>query len=401
MRYFSLIILLFTGISINAQSWEPIGAGVTRSDSNYDAVMALYPYHGKLYIGGKFVYSGKRKVNSLACWNGIKIDTVGTGLDSIVCAFAEYNGELCIGGGFYKKMPERKRAANIILWNDSTGGWTAMGAGFDVCPSCPNVRLVPTVRTLCMYNRDLYAGGRFFGKGQPNFIAKWDGPNWEGFASLSKNAKMLELEEVYAISVFNQKIYIGSLAINFNIMRGNPIATWDGSNMAIVGKGLNKGDRSSEDGYSHFCAIRVFAVYNGNLYAGGTFDTAGGKRICCIAKWNDTNWSALGTGIRGQIYSMAVYDGKLYVGGQFDSAGGKPAENIAVWDGKSWSAVGDGLQAKKHNYFKGRVAALAVYKNELYAGGTFDFSGDTKLCNLAKLKLDGHSGKPKPAGKNK
>jgi hypothetical protein len=98
---------------------------------------------------------------------------------------------------------------------------------------------------------------------------------------------------------------------------------------------------------------------------------------------------------------MAVYDGKLYVGGAFDSAGGKPAMNIAVWDGNSWSAVGEGLQAKKHNYFKGRVAALAVYKNELYAGGTFDFSGETKLCNLARLKLDGHVAKPKPTGKKK
>jgi hypothetical protein len=48
-----------------------------------------------------------------------------------------------------------------------------------------------------------------------------------------------------------------------------------------------------------------------------------------IAKWNGTNWSALGSGIDLDFYvdhptsvnSLAVNNGELYVGGSFDTAG--------------------------------------------------------------------------------
>jgi hypothetical protein len=81
-------------------------------------------------------------------------------------------------------------------------------------------------------------------------------------------------------------------------------------------------------------------VYNGELYVGGKFTTAGGVSASNIAKWNGTAWSALGSGITGsntgsnsQVTSMAVYNGELYVGGDFTTAGGVSANYIAKWNG--------------------------------------------------------------------
>mgnify|MGYP001426116568 CR=1 FL=1 len=57
-------------------------------------------------------------------------------------------------------------------------------------------------------------------------------------------------------------------------------------------------------------------------------------------------WSALGSGVTGQVTSMCVYDDgdgpMLYVGGTFTSAGGVTSNRIARWDGAAWFAVGDG-----------------------------------------------------------
>ncbi len=401
MRYFSLIILFFVGINLSAQSWEPVGAGITRSDSNYDAVMALYSFHGRLYIGGKFVYSGTRKVNSLACWNGTKIDTVGKGVDSIVSCFAVYNGDLIIGGKF-NKLLHTGRTSNFIMWNDSSRNWSTLEGGLAWCKGCDNFL---RVFSLCEFKNELYAGGGILGWDEEGIycIEKWDGKKWTRLLKKTENALSSEIQiGAKALIMFRGKLYIGSSAISSHSLLEIAIFSWDGSKMEFVGKEPKKGSLHMVDGFNHISEIKAFAVHNGSLYAAGSFDSAQGKRVSNIAKWNDTNWSAVGTGVNGVIYSMTVFNNKLYVGGQFDSAGGKPANNIAVWDGNSWLAIGEGLQAKQHHYFKGRVAALAVYKNELYAGGTFDFSGTTPLNNLAKLKLDGHVAKPKPTGrKNK
>ena len=91
-----------------------------------------------------------------------------------------------------------------------------------------------------------------------------------------------------------------------------------------------------------------------DLYAGGEFTTAGGVAANHIAKWNGTDWSALGDGTdsSGWVRALAVSGSDLFVGGGFTSAGGVAAARyLAKWDGAAWSAVGDGLN--------GDVSALA------------------------------------------
>jgi hypothetical protein len=65
------------------------------------------------------------------------------------------------------------------------------------------------------------------------------------------------------------------------------------------------------------------------VYAGGDFTTAGGIGANSIAQWNGSSWSALGSGIEGQVYALAVSGGTLYAGGSFTMAGTNISYNVA------------------------------------------------------------------------
>ena len=49
--------------------------------------------------------------------------------------------------------------------------------------------------------------------------------------------------------------------------------------------------------------VDALEIYNGELYVGGRFNIADTIPEMCIAKWNGTNWSAVGSGIVGEVYS--------------------------------------------------------------------------------------------------
>ena len=95
--------------------------------------------------------------------------------------------------------------------------------------------------------------------------------------------------------------------------------------------------------------VGALAVSGSDLYAGGSFTTAGGVVANGIAKWNGGGWSALGSGMGGvypYVWALAVSGSDLYVGGIFTTAGGIAANRIAKWDGSSWSALGSGMSRR-------------------------------------------------------
>jgi hypothetical protein len=91
------------------------------------------------------------------------------------------------------------------------------------------------------------------------------------------------------------------------------------------------------------------------LYVGGTFDFAGEARVNGIARWDGTQWSALGSGVGGSVYVyknqvldlIAHDDGSgssLFASGVFDNGiGGVSLSGIARWDGTQWHPVGANL----------------------------------------------------------
>jgi hypothetical protein len=139
--------------------------------------------------------------------------------------------------------------------------------------------------------------------------------------------------------------------------------------------------------------IYALAVYEGDLYAGGTFTSAGGQTVNHIARWGGESWNAVGGGVNGIVRTMLVHDGSLYVGGHFSSADDQTANHIARWDGEHWHAVGDG--------FNNAVMTMAVHDGALVAGGMFTHSGEMEVNFIALLDQPAGEWQPLGSGMNR
>jgi len=139
--------------------------------------------------------------------------------------------------------------------------------------------------------------------------------------------------------------------------------------------------------------IYALAVYNGDLYAGGTFVESGGETVNHIARWNGESWSALGSGVNGIVRTMLVHDDSLYIGGHFTTVGEIVTNHIARWDGENWHAVGEG--------FNNVVMALTEHQGGLIAGGLFTHAGATEVNRVARREDAQSAWEPLGEGMNR
>ena len=59
--------------------------------------------------------------------------------------------------------------------------------------------------------------------------------------------------------------------------------------------------------------------------------------------WNGTSWTNLGSGMDFVVEALAHDGTNLYAGGSFTTAGGVAASLVAKWDGANWSPLGSGI----------------------------------------------------------
>ena len=90
--------------------------------------------------------------------------------------------------------------------------------------------------------------------------------------------------------------------------------------------------------------VRALAWGGSNLYAGGYFGSAGGVSASRIAKWDGSAWSPLGPGMNRGVEALAWDGSNLYAGGVFLTAGVLD-NSIRRWDGSSWSALGSEMSS--------------------------------------------------------
>jgi len=132
------------------------------------------------------------------------------------------------------------------------------------------------------------------------------------------------------------------------------------------------------------------------LYATGTFTTAGTTSVSNIAAWNGSSWVALGgtgTGLlNGTGRALEIFGGDLYVGGSFTVAGGVNANYIANWNGNVWSAVGNQLLGPAAaGVFALESNGQPIYSGNslLYMGGSFTQIGSTASNALRLAQWNG------------
>jgi hypothetical protein len=89
--------------------------------------------------------------------------------------------------------------------------------------------------------------------------------------------------------------------------------------------GLAAGDEYWDSRFGNFYtsdSVYAIAVSGTDIYLGGSFTSVGGVTANCVAKWNGSSWSALGSGVGSIVFAVAVSGTDVYVGGQFTQAGG-------------------------------------------------------------------------------
>jgi hypothetical protein len=163
------------------------------------------------------------------------------------------------------------------------------------------------------------------------------------------------------------------------------IARWDGTNWSALGSGTNG------------LVTALATLPNGDIVAGGAFTSAGGVSVAGIARWNGTTWSALGSGMDASVNALATLpNGDLVAGGWFATAGGVNASSIARWNGTNWSALGSGMSGFGNIHYVSSLATLP--SGDLVAGGRFTVAGGVIASHIARW--DGSSWSTLGSGTN-
>ncbi|MEM4248581.1 MAG: InlB B-repeat-containing protein, partial [Candidatus Nanoarchaeia archaeon] len=186
---------------------------------------------------------------------------------------------------------------------------------------------------------------------------------------------------VYSLAADNfGNIYAGGTFTSAGGTPASKIAKWNGTNWFPLGNGLNG------------TVYSLFVAKDGTLYAGGDFTYSGSTTLNRIAKWNGSTWSALDAGMNYTVYAITEDKaGNIYAGGLFTTAGGAPVNYVAKWNGTTWSALGEGTNSA--------VFTLASdAQGNIFAGGAFTFAGGVSAQRIAKW--DGTSWSTLGAGLN-
>jgi hypothetical protein len=167
------------------------------------------------------------------------------------------------------------------------------------------------------WNGKLVLGGQFERAGRVAgvHVVAWNGSAYEALGNgISTNVTLVGTNA-------------GTLYAVANVRR--TLWRWDGASWVAV---------TTLAGSSQILAI---TSHLGDLYIGGTFTSVGGVAATNIARFDGSNWSAVGSGTTGTVNALASYGGALYVGGAWLFGAGTGA--LYSWNGSTWSAPGGGV----------------------------------------------------------
>lgn len=319
-----------------------------------------------LYAAGTFQNAGGVAAPGVARWRASsaswsRVGDVGTSPRALA-SHDDGSGRALFAAG----------VTGVQRWNGTT--WTAVGT-----PSNGFVRTLVTADFGA--GRRLVAGGSFssIGGSAATHVAVWDGTSWGALGAGVPNA-------VTALAEYDDgagaQLYA---AISSPLPR---VLRWNGSIWQNVG--------SAES------LVETLIVHDDGggpaLIAGGNFQVLGGApNTVRVARFKNGAWSGFGQGLGSggfpSVFALASHDDgngpALYAGGDFASTLGSvgPTRKIARWNGTNWSAVGAGVGSA--NSGETPVRALATYVDSasgapaLFVGGSFAGASDVLSRNVA------------------
>lgn len=293
-----------------------------------------------LHVAGSFALNGGAPVNHILKWTGAAWATLGTGVENPL-EFRQF-----INGVY-----------STTQFNDGTGPAMYVGGNFTVAGGSP-----------------------------ANYIAKWNGSTWSALgAGLPGPAVALAVHNdgsgnaLYAATAVRTGSVDDGSGNPINLFNGDPsdvgVFKWDGATWTRIA--------------SQEFVVSGMASYLGQLYITGTFAVADGTTYNHIARWDGTAWLALGNGLSIASPFAGAVQGTtlrvlnngasidLYVGGRFTRADATDAGSIAKWNGSEFSALGTGLY--------GATSATPI----VYAVASADDGGGTAIFATGTFTRDG------------
>ena len=352
-----------------SQAWSSLGIGVQNSTADYTCVYTMMEFNNELYIGGCFTSVNGVPANYVAKFDGVSWHALGNGLwhtgnSSVIYSgvrtLTVYNGEIYAGGIINQSGTTPLYC--VAKWDGNT--WSPVGGFYSGADG---------VLSLTVYNNELYAGGGLHNG--MNSIAKWDGTLWTTLGSgIQRSNGTPGL--VRDMKTFNNLLYVGGQFATGNAIPSENLICWDGANFISIGTGVI-GDYG----------VTKLGMYDSDMVITGGFTNINGTPFKNIAGYDNVNYFPFGTGTGtagGYSYEtleVEEYNGKMFAGGTLQIAGSTGVNNIAQWDGNGWLSVGIGTN--------GCVASLIQYHGELYAAGHFSSAGGLACNNIAKWTESG------------
>ncbi len=368
---------------LNGGLWAPNSLG-----SNSVDVFSLLEYDGNLIVVGVF-WEMYPAVDSscVAVWTGSSWQSMDTGFLYCRCYSPEgakvkdialWNGQLAVGGSFHfaGALPHQE-IHNMALWQNNQ--WQAAGPR--------GLGLHGQVQSLLEFNGQIIAAGSWenFAEGTER-IARFGVEGWESLG-LAPN------DIVHDLILFDDRLVIGGSFSAVGGLDALHVAVFDGLNWQALGEGVPEMVEALAVYAGELFAgpyrwdgitwtnelqtngpVHALQVWEGNLFAGGSFTMAGDIETSGIAGWNSLECFALGQGVAHtqNVYALTTFENDLIVGGSFTVAGGVSAVLLARWNGQQWSAFSDSLALAPSNY---GVFSLATHGQNLFAGGRFIHTG--------------------------
>lgn len=400
----------------NWSSLSSNGAGQGSIGSNPYALALIGT---TLYVGGYFTNVNDNGVvlnaaDYIAQWDGSHwsaLSSNGAGNGSISGGFVwtmAVSGSTLYVGGLFQDVNDGGNvigAADYLARWDGTH-WSAVGSN-----GAGNGALNSIVYAIWVNGADVYAGGSFTDVnnngavlGAADYVAHWDGSNWSAIGTNGAGNGSIPATGahiVMAIAQASGQVFVGGGFFDLSdggatLLQADFLAAWNGSHWSALGDEPNG---ALVNGYAS-SAVYAILVNGTDVYVGGYFENVSNHGVNLpaadyVAKWDGTNWSALGSdgagegSLRGRVTSLAWISPYLYVSGNFVNVNDAgvvlgAADHIARWNGTHWSALGsngagDGVIATNQY-----VNVLAASGSMLYVGGTFtDLNNNGVILNAA------------------